>query len=216
MNFNDFFTAHNIVAVVLLIIGIIWLIIALLRNYKINSIARWPRTNAVVLNSALATSGHGFLNFGSSNTLFGNVNKQIYYPKVLYQYNINGNNYQSTNVSYANTTQFNAVEINAIMLALAKGNTVSVAYNPNNYAESYIFNGTKSNSGIFWGIFLILVALALGYYHNMVQRKKEYKTEKAIDTLKRNYDLTSDADTNRVVILDGPTRVLRKNNRSFW
>lgn len=171
MQFGDYLTGHNVLAIVVIVIGIIWLIYGIVYNRRINNVTRWPKTSAVVLNSVIETPDKRYLTVSDLSNL--TINQQyatIYSPRVLYQYTVMGTNYQSTNVYYGRSLRFNAFDIRAVMQTLAPGTTINISYNPHQYSESYIYVGERRYGHIFWGIILILAGAGIFAYQNF--RKK--------------------------------------------
>lgn len=177
IDIGKWFIVENIVAIILLIIGIVWLIIALIHNSKINSIYKWPRTQATTIYAYISSTennGSNILNTHYTYNQFNNENldKATYIPHIIYQYNVNGTNYQSNKITIGEPKKYNAIDIQAIMSAFTPGTHILIYYNPNNPYESYIYNGTTSVTGIIWGVIFILLALIIAYYANIMKHKK--------------------------------------------
>lgn len=170
-------TIGNIVAIILAIVGLVWLVHNIWRNYKINNINHWPKTNATIITSLAEPVGQG------SNNQF--------VPKVVYSYTANGRTYISDNVVYSGSRSYNAVDTRKIMSQLTPNSSVPVYYNPKDPKESYIYNGNKTYSGIVIGIILLLIAAYLGYYHNkdkitttITKKQRDGTTTKTTTTTK--------------------------------
>lgn len=183
MDFGKWFIVENIVALILLIIGVVWLIVTLIYNSKVNAIYKWPRVQATIVYTYISStenSGNNILNTHYTHNQFSNedLDKAIYIPHIIYQYNINGTNYQSNRITFGEPKKYNAIDIQAIMSTFTPGTHVLIYYNPNNPYESYIYNGTTSATGIIWGVIFILLALILVYYANVMKHKKQGETHK--------------------------------------
>lgn len=179
----NYLTVHNIVVLILGIVGLVWLASNLYRNMKINSIRGWPKTNATIINALVEPvnniPGTAFLK-PSEVGVTNNSNKYI--PAVAYRYNVNGNEYMSRNVVFAGEESYTAVVIKTMLGTLYPGAVTPIYYNPSNPAESYIYNGINNYTGTFIGIGLLLIALYLGFYH---------KTGKVNNVSTESYDLNS-------------------------
>lgn len=177
-DFRDHLTIHNIVVIILVIIGLIWLIHGIWRNMKVNSISSWPKINATVINDAvMPTSGRRDNTFIDPRYIPATSNnKKMYVPSILYKYNINGREYQSSNLVYAGSKTYNAVSIRNMMSQMYPGATIQVFYNPGNYGESYVYTGVKSYFNIILGIILLLIAAYIGYDHNVSHKYFVEKT----------------------------------------
>ena len=165
-NFGKYFTAYNVVALILIIVGLIWLVQTMRKNNKIKEIRTWPKANATVI-SAVAepvNRGQGSPFLDPQHLVPKKGDNTQYRPIVVYRYRAGGNEYQSNNVIYAGKKSYNTLETKVMLGQLHPGGNVQVYYNPKNNDESYIYNGIQDNKGIIWGIIFILIGLALGYY----------------------------------------------------
>lgn len=176
---KDYLTIQNIVVVILAIIGLVWLISALWRNWKIGRINNWPKTNATVINSVVepeevTRSGLAYLDPRYLSAATDTSTKYI--PRILYRYTINGQEYQSNDVMYGGDQAFNALDIKTIMGNIGPGSTILVYYNPNDLNESYVLNGTQNYMGVLIGLALLAIAAAIGYNHNISKIKRDYTT----------------------------------------
>lgn len=173
-NWQSHLTIHNIIVIILVIIGLIWLIHSLWRNYKISRINSWPRANALVVNSLVEPDGK-FRLFSSSALLdpqyidMSGKGNAKYIPRIVYRYNVNGKEYQSSNVVYGGDKAYNSLAIRALTGHITTGSTIQVYYNPSNPSEAYIYNGRYNWLGVVVGLLLLLIAAALGYHHNFYQ-----------------------------------------------
>ena len=156
---------YNIyIAIILGIIGLIWLIRTLWGNIKINKIRSWPKATANVVNVFAETvnSGSGSMLIDPNTISIAN-NTTKFIPRVLYEYTIRGKGYQSNNVVYDGPRDFNAVDTKMILGQITPGENIHVYYNPHKPSESYIYNGRSKYTGIIGGIILLLIAGYLIY-----------------------------------------------------
>ena len=194
-DFGAHMTVNNIVAIVLGIIGLIWLIHGLWRNWKINKISTWPKTNAVVLNAVAepANSNAGNIYVDPSTIIATTNDNAQYIPRVVYRYRVDNRDYQSTNVVYAGAKSYNALDIKTLLGQVYPGATIPIYYNPNNHDESYIYNGNKSWSSVIIGLALLLIAAYLA--HRNYKNKTVTTTTKTTKITNASPSLT-DIDTN--------------------
>lgn len=183
--FGQYLTINNIIAVILIIVGLIWLIHGLLRNRKINRINSWPKVNAYVLNSfaepANNSAGDVYID---PRYLLAYINDSAkFIPRVIYRYRLNGIEYQSDNVIYSGYTSYDSLNVKTLLGHITTGSTIPVFYNPNDPKESYIYNGDKSYSGIVIGLILLAAGGYLVYNHfNKNKYGKGVKTRTKIGT----------------------------------
>ena len=165
-NFGRYFTLYNIIALILGIVGLVWLIQTMKKNNKIKEIRSWPKVNATVINAVAEplNRGQGSPFIDPQYLIPKKGDNSQYRPIVVYRYKAGGNEYQSNNVVFAERKSYNAFETKTLLAQLSAGGNVQVYYNPKNNKESYIYNGIEDNKGIIWGIVLILLALALVYF----------------------------------------------------
>ena len=170
-DFGAHMTVNNIVALILGIIGLIWLIHGLWRNWKINKISTWPKTNAVVLNAVAEPANNNAGNvYIDPSTIIATTNDNAQYiPRVVYRYRVGNRDYQSTNVVYSGAKSYNALDIKTLLGQVYPGATIPIYYNPNNHAESYIYNGNKSWTGVIIGLALLLIAAYLAHRNHKNQ-----------------------------------------------
>jgi hypothetical protein len=194
-DFKDYMTVNNIVALILGIIGLIWLIHGLWRNWKINKIRSWPQTNAVVINSVAepANSNAGNTYVDPRHIVPTTDNKALYIPRVVYRYRIGNKDYQSNRVVYSGAKSYGSLDIQTLLGQVYPGAMIPIYYNPRNHTEAYIYNGTTSWTHVVIGLVLLLIAGYLGYYHHhKIQTVHETKTN--INTSELSPNLT-DMDT---------------------
>lgn len=194
-NWGEYFTVNNIVALILGIIGLVWLIHGIWRNSKINKINSWPKINARIIGAVAQLAS-------DKNVLVDPKNIQIvdnsakYIPNVTYEYQIGNMMYKSSSIVYDGEKSYSATDTKMIMDKLIVGSVIPIYYDPNNFSESYIYNNTHSYIGIIIGIILIVIAAYLGYRHNSnVKNVFNKKTKKkTMDQINPN---VTDALQNR-------------------
>lgn len=173
----DHMTVKNIVAIILGVIGVIWVVSGVWRNWKIRSISKWPKTNATVINSlaepANSSAGNTFID--PRYIVATTDSNAKFIPRVVYRYRVGNREFQSENVVYFGPRYYSAADIKMMLGQIYPGAVIPVFYNPNNNSESYIYNGNKSYTGIVIGIILILISSYLGYYH-VTEVSKNIKT----------------------------------------
>lgn len=194
MAFKDHLTVKNIVILILFIIGLWWLIVSLTRNRKIDQIASWPKTDAIVINSVIESETTKYKKsqtYDNTDTIDVETSTNTrYHPKVLYRYNIDGKEYESTSDFYGGDQWYNALDIKTIMSTFTPGTTIRIFYNPKNASESYIYNGTKSYTGLVISILLLLLALILALHEKMTGNKTTtYKQTTTTTAVNKNLQL---------------------------
>ena len=211
---KDYLTIQNIVVAILAIIGLVWLITSIWRNWKIGRINNWPKVNAVVVNSVVEPEKVSS-NFGSTyldpRYLLGTTDSSTkFIPRILYRYNINGREYQSNNVIYGPDKAYNSLDIKTLMGNIGPGSTIQVYYNPDNPGETYVLNGTPNYMGALLGLILLALAGAIAYHHNYMQKKKLYSNPRmdiysptlTTEEVPRNRRQTTTVTTQRTVDRD--------------
>jgi uncharacterized membrane protein len=168
------FTIKNIVAVILLIIGLVIAIMGSWRKWKINNISKWPKTDATIVGFLLepenTSAGRDLIRPNQIDLTIDNDAE--YNPQVVYTYRVRGVQYRSTNFMYNMMDSLSALEAKQLTTGLTQGATVPVFYNPNNPSEAYIYNGTSSWWYVVIGIVLVLIAGAMGI-HSVVKVQKD-------------------------------------------
>jgi hypothetical protein len=164
-NWGCYFTVNNIIALIIAIVGMIWIIHAIWRNWKIGRISAWSKTDALVLTALVAPANLSADNmYIDPKYIIPTVdNSARYVPIVVYRYSVGGHNYQSNSVVYSGPSSYSALDTKTIMRNITTGATISVYYNPHNPSESYIYIGTKNYVSLVLGIILLLIAIYLGY-----------------------------------------------------
>lgn len=216
-NFGDFSTINNIVAIILGIIGLIWLIYGIWRNRKINQIRSWPKTNAVVLNAvaepANASAGNTYID---PRYIVATVNSPAQYiPIIIYRYNVGGKEFRSNNVVFSGPRSYNALDIKTIMGQIYPGSVIPVFYNPNNPAESYIYNGSPSYLQIIIGIILLLIAAYLAYHNHSQKKYTLTKTTTRTRTMEPNSPVLT-TEGNVITTRNVTANTNRRSTTNFY
>jgi len=134
-----------------------------------------------VINSAIDSGTHGPF-MGTKSITAASDSTIRYSPRVLYTYRVGDKDYQSERVYYGGVETYNAADINSIISGLQPGMSISVYTNPHNPSESYIYNGTKSYTGIIISIILILIAIGIVYQHNVNHKDLIPEFNKSFET----------------------------------
>lgn len=172
-NFGEYLTVQNIIATILGIVGLVWILSGLWRNYMIGRVSSWPRINARVITAgASPTSGYRGDTIVNPRNIPTINNNRKYVPQVLYSYTINGRQYQSSNFIYSGAKSFDASTTKRLMSNIIPGSNISIRYNPSNPAESYVYHGHRTWLNIWIGLLLLLIALYIGYDHNVANGKR--------------------------------------------
>lgn len=206
-DWNKYFTLNNIVALILGIIGLIWLIYGIWRNSKIGKINSWPKTNATIIGAvAQSTSDKNTLVDPAHISIANNSAKYI--PKVTYQYHVGNMIYKSNSLVYSGAHSYNAQDTVAIMSKLVPGTVVPIYYNPDNLGESYIYNNITSYTNIIIGLILLLLAGYLAYRHNWSKQRTvtTTTTRKTMDEVSPNF-----TEYDRSVSRNGTTTTTIRN-----
>lgn len=167
----DLFTINNIVALILGIIGLVWLINGIRQYQKITQVNNWPKTNATVQNAVLVNSANQAID--PRNVPANAIDK--YTPQVTYAYRVNNTNYQSDKIFYNTPKNFDATQARTLFGQIYPGSVVQIRYNPQNPSEAYIYPGSADIWPIIIGLLLLLLALYLGFYHGKSQQRGLYK-----------------------------------------
>src|SRR5690625_2656645 len=184
-------TLTSIAALILAIVGIIWLIKDIHHNVKVNQIKKWPKVQANVIAAwaVPANSAAGNIPINPSNPQVTNTSAK-YKPKVNYVYQVNGRRYSSHNFAYDSDNSYNSYEINQLMDGIEPNSTIRVYYNPSKPSESYIYNGTTSYTGIVISIIMLFLAAYLfcffGHFCDRFQVKSS--TKSPLDKLKKYFN----------------------------
>lgn len=178
---KDYFTTHNLIAVILGIVGLVWLVHTVWKNMKINKISTWPKINATVVNALVEPANKSAGNtYIDPKFIVATVDGSAQYiPVVLYTYRVGGKEYQSKNFSYYGPQTYNALDMKTMMGPFYPGATIQVFYNPSNPAESYVYNGKVDHTGVVLSVILLLIAAYIAYRHN---NKTSFKS-KAYDDI---------------------------------
>lgn len=189
-------TVNNIVALILGIVGIVWIIYGIWRNLKINRISSWPKTNALVLNSVAepANSAAGNTYIEPRYIIATTDDQARYIPIVTYKYTVNKTEYRSSNVVYSGEKSYSSIDIKTMLGLITPGSTIPVYYNPSDPSESYIYNGLHSYTGIIIGAVLLALSGFLSYFGSKIKKSKSddvsspslTEIEKSNHTTKKN------------------------------
>jgi hypothetical protein len=162
-NWKNLWSVQGIVALILGILGLIWLINALYRSYKISQINNWPKVDAVVVTSLArpANAGTGAQYIDPENLTVTTGSTDRFVPVITYNYTVGGKDYQSGNVIVNPARSYSALDTKNLIGSLRPNSRISVYYNPRNPAEAYIYNATTSN---WWAILISALMTAIGIY----------------------------------------------------
>jgi hypothetical protein len=179
-NIGSYATVNNIVAAILVIVGLIWIIHSLWRNWKICRINTWPKTNAFVLNAMAAPANQSAGNtYVDPKYITPTINDSArYIPIIIYRYRIGDRDYQSDKVVYSGPKSYSTFDTKTIMGNISNGSIIPIYYNPRNPKESYIYVGTTNYLGIIIGIVLILIAIYIGYRGNFNKPEGQAQVKK--------------------------------------
>lgn len=185
---TNYVSVKNIIAIIIFIIGLVWLIWAAVYNARVSTISKWPRVEAKIVSSYIEAQS------GDDNTtlidpyavaqLNLNPTRAIYTPYIVYQYTVNGFLYQSSNIFYGGKKKYNGFDIQLFMKMFSPGTIINVYYNPKNFSEAYIYDGTKSYVGIVWGVIFIIIAIVIFFYHNKEKNKGNEESKTKAENIK--------------------------------
>lgn len=152
-----------VVAIILGIIGLVWLIHNIWKNIKINNISSWPTTPALVLSSMAqpANDAAGYDYVKPADIVVRSDIDAEYIPHVTYRYRVGNREYSSQNLVYDGPEIYNSFDTKRLFGPISAGQTIPVYYNPDDHEESYIYNGKTTWVGIVVGIILLLIALGM-------------------------------------------------------
>lgn len=207
-------TVNNIVALILGIVGIVWIFYGIWRNLKINRISSWPKTNALVLNSVAepANSEAGNTYVEPRYIIATTDDQARYIPKVTYKYTVNKTEYQSNNVVYAGEKSYSAIDIKTMLGLITPGSTIPVYYNPGDPSESYIYNGLHSYTGIIIGAVLLALSGFLSYFGSAIKKSKSNNSDVASPSLTEIENSNRTAKKNTTVTKTTITKSLLKRD----
>lgn len=165
-NFEKLVNVSNIIALILAIIGLVFLFHNIWKNSKVNNISRWPKTNAYVLNIVAepANGAAGNTYVDPRNIVITKNSNAEYIPRISYRYRVDNKDYESGNFIYDGKYSYNAYDTKALMEPIQPRSTISVYYNPKNHSESYVYPGTQSWMGVWTGIILLIISAVLFYF----------------------------------------------------
>lgn len=183
---TNYVSVKNIIAIIIFIIGLVWLIWAAVYNARVSKISKWPRVEAKIVSSYIeAQSGDDnttLIDPYTVSQLNLNPTRAIYTPYLVYQYSVNGFMYQSSNIFYGGKKKYNGFDIQLFMKMFSPGTIINVYYNPKNFSEAYIYDGTKSYVGIVWGVIFIIIAIIIFFYHNKKKNQGGEEDKTKIET----------------------------------
>ncbi|CAH6421622.1 Domain of unknown function (DUF3592)-containing protein [uncultured virus] len=195
MDLKSLLTVNNIVAAILIIVGLVWLIQSVWRNMKIRNINSWSKTNATVI-SAMAepvneAAGNTYVD--PQNIVATTDSEARYKPQVTYRYRVNGRDYESTNIIYNDDREYSPAQIKTLMAPMRPGATIPIYYNPREFNEAYIYNSETSWVGPVIGTILTLLGLWLAFKGFKKYKKAEYIEAKTKSKNKSGFnDMKSD------------------------
>src|ERR1043165_3544251 len=153
MNFSAFnsigIVIAALVAIPFAVIAIFFFVGAMRSRRQVSESQNWPTTNGKVIFSTVETS-HSH-NHGHTTT--------AYYPKVTYEYTINGQRYQSTHMNFGSaigTSNYNSVLQKAATYPINR--VVQVYYNPDDPSQAVLEKDAPS-SRLFILVAVFIVAV---------------------------------------------------------
>jgi len=156
----------NLISVILIIVGLVWMFHTIYRNWKIKQIASWPKAKATILRSYAEVSEFGNNpEVSTKSIIVAPGNTKNYKPQVSYRYRVATTDYESDNLVYSGQNKYNAAETKTLLNPIPAGTRIDVYYNPRRPRESYIYNGSSSSNGVISGLVLVLLGIILGGYN---------------------------------------------------
>lgn len=147
-------------AVVFLAIGLsVTFYAGLPRLNQARASASWPKTSGVVKESSVASQ--------RSSSRFGRRaskrkrNRKTYRAEICFQYEVEGRQYLSEQISAAGNSYSSAARANRIASKYSKGKQVDVFYNPNDPTIAMLEPGVTGGSFIILGLGLLLSVIGL-------------------------------------------------------
>lgn len=159
-------TVLNLVALIIAIIGIIWIIHTLWMNSRINNVKNWTRVDAQITKiGAEAVNAPKGVAWLVPSEINPNSN-QKYIPHVIYKYTVNGQTYERDGIEYNNNAKLNGIQTQNLLNLFPVGSTVKIYVNPANPTEAWIYPGKPSYTGLWLGILLFVAAAFFAYSMN--------------------------------------------------
>lgn len=136
----------GIVAIPFIIIAVVFVVAALRSRRQVSAAQDWPTVNGKVIYATVETR-HSHSSHGGTTT--------SYYPKVTYEYTVNGQRYQNSRISFG--LEVGLGNYNAVLRKVATypiNSTVQIYYDPNDPSQTVLEKNSPSSK-----IFLFVGAL---------------------------------------------------------
>ena len=175
------------VFIILLIAGLILQYLSSDMMIKGEESLKWPKTTGIVIESELARSQD-------------DKGSEMYSPRVNVKYNVNGNEYQTSQIAISGSySTSNSSSVRNIIAKYSKGKNVDVYYNDKDSAEAVLEPGVSTLAKILHysayilfilalimlGKFVIIIGIIGAFIVNFFSRKKvkksNFNSEKTID-----------------------------------
>jgi Protein of unknown function (DUF3592) len=140
----------GLVALPFIIIAIVFIFLWLRGRRQVSSALNWPAVSGKVVFATVETR-HSHSSSGGTST--------AYYPNVTYEYTINGQRYQSSQISFG--SQVGLGNYNAVLKKVVGypiNSMVQVYYNPDNPAQAVLEKSAPA-SKIFLFVAVLIVAI---------------------------------------------------------
>jgi uncharacterized membrane protein len=173
------FSLKNLVAIVILIIGLILVIYGSYKKWKVSQVSQWPQVRARVLNAvAEPVNSEAGTQFVQVQDLPLDVDSPArYMPRVSYSYRTAGKTYNSESFIYNEKSSYTAQEMRALLNPLQGGTTLAM-YNPSDASESYMYYEGASWLTPILGVIFIIIAFGIGLYS--VYQVRDEKSSKGM------------------------------------
>ena len=136
------------------IIAVVFLWLALRARNKTRSVQDWPETVGKVLHSEVEMRRSRSGTSGYSTA---------YYPKVLYEYEVGGQRYQSQQISAGFQMGLgNQATVQNQVAQYPPGTSIRIYFNPNNPAQSILDKSANPATSIFSGIAVFIMVVLCG------------------------------------------------------
>jgi hypothetical protein len=150
MNFSFMNNMGSMISVVValpfLVIALVFIYLWLRGRGQVNAARDWPAVSGKVTYATIETS-------------YSSRGGRAYYPRIAYEYKVNGQPYQSSKISFG--TPVGLGNYNAVLQKVAGypiESTVQVYYNPDNPAEA-VLEKTAPSSKIFLFVAVLIVVI---------------------------------------------------------